>query len=146
MSVSRLSSYLQREHSYSLERFLLISYLFFAGSFFIIGFSGQWLLMLYVSVAVFTFGEMLFTPMSSTIASSMAKPGKRVLYFNALNVSQALGEGLGVYIGVAVLNLFIAAGHGALYWHLLGAFGVIAALLVRVTSLPARSAQAAGQS
>lgn len=142
MLVAKGTSHLQKERGFTTERLLLISYLFFAGSFVIVGAAGAWLLLLYVSVAVFTFGEMLFTPMSSTIASSMAKPGKRVLYFNALNVSQALGEGLGVYLGVAVLNWFITAGMAPLYWYLLGAVGLLAAGMVQVSEM--RSQRAAG--
>lgn len=131
MTISKFISKLQKDRGLRLDQFWGVSFLLFGISFFIAGLFGHLILFLYVAVAVFTFGEMFFTPITNAIFSAMAKPGKRSLYFNARSLSEAIGEGAGVYLGISVFHQFVSIGQPALYWMILGGVGILSAFLIQ---------------
>lgn len=131
MTISKFVSTLQKDRGFQLDRFWGGSFLLFGIAFLIAGLSSHSILLLYLAVTVFTFGEMFFTPITNAIFSAMAKPGKRSLYFNARSLSEAIGEGIGVYLGISVFHQFVSMGQPSLYWILLGSVGILSALLTQ---------------
>ncbi|GIG40976.1 MFS transporter [Cellulomonas phragmiteti] len=100
------------------------------------GLLAGWPVWLVVAGLLFTFGEMVFAPVTNTAAAAMAPPGRAGTYQGYLSSAQALGFALGPAAGVA---LYFGLGVGA--WGVLLAVGVGCAVLLTVVLRPRADAR-----
>ncbi len=96
---------------------------------------------LVIGVVLFTLGEMIFAPVSNTVAALLAPPGRQASYQGYLSAAQSLGFAAGPAAGVAIYFHL-----ESLTWAVLGAFGVLCAISLavlvssrRLLSVPALS-------
>ena len=83
------------------------------------------------SVALWTFGEMVLSPVRLAYVASLAPAAARGRYLGALSVSGATGRILASVLGTV---LFTWNAHG--FWLLCGLLGLVAAVTVFVTQRP----------
>ncbi|HEU0080181.1 MAG TPA: MFS transporter [Longimicrobiaceae bacterium] len=92
--------------------------------------SGPWGVVL--TVVVWTFGEMIFFPVSATYASELAPPGRQGAYMGAYSMAWGLSFTLGPAAGTAVLDRFGAAA----LWISMLAVGLAAAGIMGALARP----------
>lgn len=91
----------------------------------LIAMSGWVVGILYVGVAVFTVGEMAFTPMVDTAFSDMATgDAGPVAIFNYRQVAAAIGEATGSFVGATAALTVFNAESMSVYWLFIGIVGV----------------------
>lgn len=95
------------------------------------GLLAGWPVWLVVAGLLFTFGEMVFAPVTNTAAAALAPPGRAGTYQGYLSSAQALGFALGPAAGVA---LYFGLGIGV--WVVLLAVGAGSAVLLLVVLRP----------
>lgn len=95
------------------------------------GLLAGWPVWLVVAGLLFTFGEMVFAPVTNTAAAALAPPGRAGTYQGYLSSAQALGFALGPAVGVA---LYFGLGIGA--WIVLLGVGAASAVLLVVVLRP----------
>jgi MFS transporter, DHA1 family, multidrug resistance protein len=122
------------------ERVLLAGIGLFPCSFLLVGASGGRLAALYPAIAVFTLGEILFTPLVDTALARHGETDGFVAVFAGKQVTVAVGESVGAFLGgTGFLFVSAALDSDAAYW-----FGAAAVGLAAVLALAAR-ARAVGQ-
>ena len=92
--------------------------------------AGPWSVVL--TVVVWTFGEMIFFPVSATYASELAPPGRQGGYMGAYSMAWGLAFTLGPAMGTAVLDRFGAAA----LWSAMLVVGMAAAGIMAVLTQP----------
>lgn len=98
------------------ERYrLMLAFLLFGLSFSINGAVGS-MGGYYVFVALFTLAEMLFIPTIDAFVSTAARPDLRITYFSVIGLSTALGEGIGVYTGLQLIQMWSLYGLLSYFW------------------------------
>lgn len=125
-AVERRSSAQRR----ALERWFGAAYLVFALAFLLLGVTSPYLAGIYIAVAVFTLGELVFTPVGHTVVASMGRSGEHLLFFSARGLSDIVGEGVGVYLSIRGLAALQARGHADLYWIGLAVLAASAGFIV----------------
>ncbi|NOJ73793.1 MFS transporter [Paenibacillus alvei] len=108
---------------------LLTAYLLFGISFLVAGVFPSFL-MLFVTIILFTVAEMIFTPSVDTMVSTLCKPELRITYFSILGLSTALGEGLGSFIGLRLVDLFVQFGAPHWFWITMAMMAGVSSLLL----------------
>jgi MFS transporter, DHA1 family, multidrug resistance protein len=107
---------------------LLTAFLFFGASFIVAGVFHSFT-MLFVMIILFTIAEMIFTPSVDATVSKLCKPEFRVTYFSILGISTALGEGLGSFVGLRLVDIFLQYDVPNLFWMILASFAILTAFL-----------------
>jgi DHA1 family multidrug resistance protein-like MFS transporter len=131
MPVSRLTARLVSDASVSSRRvplMLTASILCFAVSFLVIA-AGAPVWTLYLAVALFTLGEMVFMPLSDSAFSWISGLDQTVVVFTGKRITTAIGEALGVLCGGSVFLTVTGEFGDAAYWYAIGAVGVGLALV-----------------
>lgn len=90
---------------------------------------------LFGTVILFTLAEMIFTPSVDTIVSNLAKSDQRMTYFSFLGLSTAIGEGLGSFVGLKILDFWNTRGHFELFWASIAMIAGIACVLLWMMTL-----------
>jgi MFS family permease len=85
-----------------------------------------------LTVVVWTFGEMIFFPVSATYASELAPPGRQGAYMGAYSMSWGLAFTVGPAMGTAVLDRFGAAA----LWSAMLAVGLASAGIMAALGRP----------
>lgn len=85
-----------------------------------------------LTVVVWTFGEMIFFPVSATYASELAPPGRQGAYMGAYSMAWGLAFTLGPAAGTALLDRFGAAA----LWSTMLAVGLVSAGVVGAVTRP----------
>lgn len=122
------------------DRVLLAGVGLFPCSFLLVGVSGGRLAVLYPAIAVFTLGEILFTPLVDTALARHGEAEGFVAVFAGKQVTVAIGESVGAFLGgTGFLFVSDALDSDGAYW-----FGAAALGLASVLVLAARP-RAVGQ-
>jgi MFS transporter, DHA1 family, multidrug resistance protein len=111
------------------ERVLLAGIGLFPCSFLLVGASGGRLAVLYPAIAVFTLGEILFTPLVDTALARHGEDEGYVAVFAGKQVTVAVGESVGAFLGgTGFLFVSGALDSDAAYWFAAAAVGLAAVL------------------
>lgn len=89
-----------------------------------------------LTVLVWTFGEMIFFPVSATYAAELAPPGRQGAYMGAYSTAWGLAFTLGPAAGTAMLDHFGAAAT----WTTMLVVGLASAAILSVPTQPAPAA------
>lgn len=81
-----------------------------------------------LSLAIWAFGEMLFSPRMVEYVSVVAPPDKLALYIGYGFLPLAVGFGVGPALGARLVHLFEAAGRPGYVWYAFGLWGALNAL------------------
>lgn len=85
-----------------------------------------------LTVVVWTFGEMIFFPVSATYASELAPPGRQGAYMGAYSMSWGLAFTVGPALGTALMDRFGAAA----LWSAMLAVGLASAGMMAALTRP----------
>lgn len=117
-------------------RWLLVGVVGFGCSFAIVALGGTTVWSAYLSIAVLSAAETVFTPLVSTafMEAGAGRPPIEVL--NLRQIASTIGESSGAFVGGAVFLVAVRADHDALFWW---ALALVAALTVALTAMTART-------
>lgn len=139
MPVSRVTARFVSDASASSRRvplMLTAGILCFAASFLVIA-AGAPVWTLYLAVALFTVGEMVFMPLSDSAFSWISGLDQTVVVFTGKRITTAIGEALGVFCGGSIFLAVTGEFGDAAYWYAIAAVGVSLALVaLRISVQP----------
>ena len=87
---------------------------------------------LFITIIVFTFAEMIFTPLVDTLVSKYVDSNLRTTYFSILGLFTAIGEGSGNYFGLRLLGFWGNLNHHMYFWLTLAALATSISLVLLV--------------
>jgi MFS transporter, DHA1 family, multidrug resistance protein len=82
-----------------------------------------------LGVIVFTFAEMMFVPTMDVFLLSLLGDHSRAVGYGLFSIGDALGEGVGGGVGVAVYRWLADSGHGSDFWLITTVMAAAAAML-----------------
>jgi DHA1 family multidrug resistance protein-like MFS transporter len=95
-----------------------------------------------LAVVVFTLAEMMFVPTMDVLLLRLLGQESRAIGYGIFSISNAVGEGVGGGVGVAVYRWLSDGGDGGKFWLIAAALGLASAVItnrLRVTSAGLRS-------
>jgi predicted MFS family arabinose efflux permease len=110
------------------RRVMALGYLLIGGGMALNGLGSSWAI-LFVAMTVFTFGEMISIPVSSTYVATLAPPDMRGRYMGLIGISWSAASMLGPSLG---MQLF--AWHPTVLWLACGGLGLFAAVILTRSS------------
>jgi len=133
------------ERGTPVERVLMAGIALFPCSFLLVGVSGGRLAVLYPAIAVFTLGEILFTPLVDTALARHGESEGYVAVFAGKQVTVAIGESVGAFLGgTGFLFVSGALDSDAAYWFLAAGVGLAAVAAVAARPWPVGQRRSVG--